>query len=619
VALALLLLAAGASAAGGARPTSTGASRASGASAAPSLFCSGVDTADLKRPHAFRYGLTGDELQSQFFAQSGLGGEGFRPRRLTGYRAGSTQLFATKWVEAPGPHWIARFGLSGSEFNALYLERRASYRPVDVSGYNTPGGEVRHAVIWERNTNPRVDWRVHRDVSRAGMQALVDDYAKSGFVPLRVEAYSKSGQIGYISIWVKTACSWQMHNRMTRSEYESKLAGYAATHRLVHLDAFVERGTVYYAGIWWRQPGPGQDVRSDRDWYVFQRFFNNNSCAGRVLDNFYATDVPGGVRYGGIWTSTGAPTFGSSTSLEARIRQEVNCVPGRAGAAVVNLTTGQQTFVHADVDYGTSSTIKSAILYALLRKIDATDATLDTVLNAGRPYGTQRGSPTFVPRQWYPLRTFASKMIGSSCNWATNRLIDYVGMGKVNEELRSLGIEDITLRRYMTGTGAPGAGPGNDDPGDDYVDGFDNTATPREYANFIRLMHANAGRLTRTSFAFYWSMLALNSGAHNTVLTQGVGSNRGPVVALAEKAGSNTWTSSPTAKPRITGQHFQRSVAGRLVFANGQVVFYAAFADEGTSSTSGPLQNMLDCVVMHAMRQYSGTTTGADVPACLGG
>jgi hypothetical protein len=338
-----------------------------------------------------------------------------------------------------------------------------------------------------------------------------------------------------------------------------------------------------------------------------------------VIDNFYAADVPGAIRYGGIWTAIGAPSL---TTLGSRIGHEVSCAPARAGASVLNLTTGHQILVNADVEYGTSSTIKSAILFAVLRKIDATDDTLDTMLAAGAPYGTQRGSPTFSPRRSYPLRTFAAKMIGSSCNWATNRLIDYVGMAQVNKELRDLQIEGITLRRYMTGTGAPGARPGSSDPGDDYGDGVDNTATPRDYATFLRKMHENAGRLSRTSFPFFWNTLGLNSGAHDAELDAGVSISRLAIGSLAEKAGSNTWSSGPATKPQITGRHYQRSVAGRMTLVNGQVVIYAAFADEGTGSrrTTDPrMQNMLDCIVMHAMREYSGKSTGADVATCRGG
>jgi hypothetical protein len=407
-----------------------------------------------------------------------------------------------------------------------------------------------------------------------------------------------------------------MHNRMTGSEYQSKFDSYKKTHRLVHLDAFTEGGRVFYAGIWWRQPGPLQEVRSDRDWYVFQRGANNAACAGRVIDNFYATDVPGAIRYGGIWTATGAPQL---TSLESRIRQEVDCTPARAGAAVFNVTTGQQILVHADVSYGTSSTIKSAILFALLRKIDATDATLDTLLPVGAPYGTQRGTPTFGRGDSFALRTFAAKMINSSCNWATNRLIDYVGMAQVNAELDKLGLKGIVLRRYMTGSGAPSPRRGSSGPSADYREGLDNTATPREYATFMRLMHENAGRLSRTSFPFFWNTLGLNSNAHDGILDAGVSTSRVAIATLAEKAGSNTWSSGPKTKPQISGTHYQRSVAGRMTLASGQVVVYAAFADEGTARNATPLQRMLDCVVMHAMREYSGKTTGADVPACRAG
>jgi hypothetical protein len=46
-----------------------------------------------------------------------------------------------------------------------------------------------------------------------------------------------------------------------------------------------------------------------------------------------------------------------------------------------------------------------------------------------------------------------------------------------------------------------------------------------------------------------------------------------------------------------------------------QVVFYAAFVDEVDTSAT-PLQNMLDCVVMHGVRQYGGQATSGDVAGC---
>ena len=224
--------------------------------------------------------------------------------------------------------------------------------------------------------------------------------------------------------------------------------------------------------------------------------------------------------------------------------------------------------------------------------------------------------------QEYTLQDLARRMIDFSNNWATNRLIDFVGMDEINDELDELGLSRIRLRRYMTGTGAPSAH-GNDDSGDDYAEGFDNTASPRQFAAFLRQMDENDDLLTQGSWNVFWNTLGLNSGAHGGILGAGVGSGWG---TLAEKAGSNTWSSTPDHRPQI-GAHLQRSAAGRMTLSNGETVVYAAFVDEAdgydeddpSNPNVTPLQNMLSCVVMQAAREYSGQTTGNDVGACRAG
>jgi hypothetical protein len=131
-------------------------------------------------------------------------------------------------------------------------------------------------------------------------------------------------------------------------------------------------------------------------------------------------------------------------------------------------------------------------------------------------------------------------------------------------------------------------------------------------------VHQNTGLLTPLSFAFFWNTMALNADAHDAVLDTGVGTNWQSVATVAEKAGSNSWSLAPAHRPQLSGAHLQRSAAGRLVFANGHVVFYAAFVDEADGPNTTPLQNTLDCVVMDAVRQYGGQATPGDVPACQG-
>jgi beta-lactamase class A len=615
----------------------------------PANPCLTVDTARLAAPYVFKYGVRPSALQTDFFDESGLKGDGYRPDRLTGYAGSDSTLYATKWVKTGGPQWIGRFGLTGSEFHDLYLERRDDYLPTDVSGFNTPSGAVRYAVIWERNS-AGLGWKVHRDVSRSGMQDLVDEYSETGWFPTRVEAYTLNGEPHYISTWLHMPCNWAMHNKMTRSQYQQRLDDYSASGlRLVHLDQFVDDGDVFYAGIWWAQQGPGQAVRSNRDWYLFQRFFNNYSCTGFVLDNFYAAAIPGATRYGGIWTFNAAPNVDQDSSFSRRIRQEVNCTPGRAGAAVINLTTGEQTMVHGDQIFGTSSTIKSAILYTLLRKADAEGTNLSTTqINVGAQFGTNQptNNPPLQANQCYSLLFLARIMIDFSNNWATNRLIDYIGvanppagqctgatnppqsnlgMNRVNQELNALGFDRTRLRRYMTGTGSPGSSAA-------YAAGTDNTSTPREYASFLRAVHQNNGLLSNASSNQFWTLMAINGNDDDNILDAGVGTNWPTVVDTFQKAGSNTWgydnSGNPTAqtgdyahRPQIAA-HLHRSEAGRLLFDNGQVVFYTVFINEadGPPTNALPLrvtlQNTLDCVVVGTVRQYSGQSTGANLSAC---
>jgi hypothetical protein len=580
------------------------------------LACPAVPSAELSQPRTVRYGASRLELEQLYLDdRTGLKAQGYRPTRITGYRSGSQQRFATIWVRSGGEPWLAYPELTASGFDSLYRQVRQTHRPVDVSGYNTPSGAVRFASVWERNPS-RVEWKLHYNVSRAGMQAYVDQYSRTGWLPLRVEGYRRNGNLNYVTTWLRGSCAWRMHNRMTRSEYQQRLDSYAPGFRLVHLDSFVDGGTVYFAGIWWQRPGAAPRVRSDRDWYLFQRELHNSRCQGRELDNLYVTDVPGTIRYGGIWLPSGAPPADATSSLRARISREVECAPGRAGAAVFNLTTGEQVLVNADTAFGTSSTIKSAILYAVLRRIDATAATLDTRVDSGTQYGAnQAGSVT--PNISYRIRDLATVMIMNSNNWATNRLIDWVGRARINQELDALGLSQIRLRRYMNGAGAPSTR-GNTGPVADYLSGTDNTATPRQYATFLQFMHTNAGGLSATSLDFFWGTLGINRFAHNGFLRAGVDSNWEAFATLFEKAGNNTRGNAPTNKPQL-GAHLQRSTAGRIVLANGQVIVYAAFVDEADSPNAGPLQNMLSCIVVHAVREYVPRTTGANLGGCQAG
>ena len=133
---------------------------------------------------------------------------------------------------------------------------------------------------------------------------------------------------------------------MSRGTYQLRLDTYAALgYKLVHLDSYRDDGDTWFAGIWTKNADAAPEVRSDRPWYKFLRSYNNARCNGREIDNFYVTAIEGTLQYGGIFrrSSTPMPTIGSP--FAQRLAQEVDCAPGRAGAAVIDVTANRETSV----------------------------------------------------------------------------------------------------------------------------------------------------------------------------------------------------------------------------------------------------------------------------------
>ena len=90
-------------------------------------------------------------------------------------------------------------------------------------------------------------------------------------------------------------------------------------------------------------------------------------------------------------------------------------------------------------------------------------------------------------------------------------------------------------------------------------------------------------------------------------------------MTVANKAGSNSWTGAPgtfDAKPQL-GSHLQASEAGRLVFSNGQVVYYAMFVDEADSpAASVDEQDAVMCTGLAVVAAYGGVAPGGIPAVC---
>jgi beta-lactamase class A len=162
-------------------------------------------------------------------------------------------------------------------------------------------------------------------------------------------------------------------------------------------------------------------------------------------------------------------------------------------------------------------------------------------------------------------------MVRYSNNWATNRLIQRIGMATINQRLDELGLDVTRINRYAIGPGAPSVH-GNVNSFDDRQEGWENVSTPRELVKLLRsVLQDNA--LSNLSEGRFWDVMGDD--------IDGVGVNFRDYIAAQV---------APMFNPGITvfnkggslgddGLRAVRADVGRFIFPDGQEVLVAFVMD----------------------------------------
>jgi beta-lactamase class A len=165
--------------------------------------------------------------------------------------------------------------------------------------------------------------------------------------------------------------------------------------------------------------------------------------------------------------------------LEATITDVDHNLDGVLAVAILDLTTGQKYFLHADEVLPTASSIKIAILAELFRQAQQGKlklADLYTLQQSDLVGGSGIAEALTPGTTRLTIRDVAALMISVSDNSATNVIIDRVGMENVNALLDSLGLTHTRLRRKMMDLKAAG-------------EGRENVASPRELMLLLEALY----------------------------------------------------------------------------------------------------------------------------------
>ncbi len=139
--------------------------------------------------------------------------------------------------------------------------------------------------------------------------------------------------------------------------------------------------------------------------------------------------------------------------LKRDIQQLVEPIRGRIGISVVDICSGESIGIAENEFYPMASVSKVPILVACMRLHDAMKLDLNERLvfrSRDRTMGSGLLS-AFDDNVRLSIRDLLLMMICVSDNGATDRVLRRIGIARVNEEMRALGLSNIDVHRTIQG------------------------------------------------------------------------------------------------------------------------------------------------------------------------
>ncbi|MEM9807101.1 MAG: hypothetical protein AAF959_17685 [Cyanobacteria bacterium P01_D01_bin.56] len=235
-----------------------------------------------RTPWVAHHGMSSGQYQTKFDQYVA---DGYRLVDVSGYSVGNQARYAAIWEKRSGPAWVARHGMTSSQYQARFDQYVADgYRLVDVSGYKV-GNQTRYAAIWEKRSGPA--WVTHHGMTSSQYQAKFDQYVADGYRLVHVSGYGVGNQARYAAIWEKrSGPAWVARHGMSSSQYQTKFNELAADgYRLVSVSGYKVGGRDRYAAIWEKRSGSAWVARHGMSPSGYQSAFNNYVDDGYRLVN----------------------------------------------------------------------------------------------------------------------------------------------------------------------------------------------------------------------------------------------------------------------------------------------------------------------------------------------
>ena len=252
----------------------------------------------LPTPWVARHGMSSSKYQNEF---NNWTRAGYRLTHVSGYNVDGAVRFAAIWEKKSGPSWVARHGLTASQYQSQFnYWVGQGYRLKVVDGYEY-AGSARYAAIWEKSSGPA--WVARHGLTSAGYQSQFNYWTSRGYRLQWVQGYGVAGVDYYAAIWEKTTGSaWVARHGMSSSSYQSYFNTYTGQgYRLKHVSGYRVGGGDRYAAIWEKSSGPAWVARHRMTSGSYQHQFRDLQLQGYRLKQVDGYPLAGAARYAALW------------------------------------------------------------------------------------------------------------------------------------------------------------------------------------------------------------------------------------------------------------------------------------------------------------------------------
>lgn len=256
-------------------------------------------TAHAADPLAARYGMTPAQFQAEF---NTLTSAGYRPTHISGYTGVEGQFFAAIFEQKPAAGWVARYGLTWSQYQQEFSYwTNQGYRPVVLDGYEIANTDY-YTAIFELQPNPPA-WVSRHGLTSAQYQAETEHWVSLGYRVKSVQGYGVQNIDRYAAIWELTnGPGWQARHGLNLAQYQAENAYWTSQgYRLAHISGYQISGTNYYAAIWEHAPSIQQITKIGMTPKDFQHQVMDNLYKGYRLKQVDGYPSDGDILYAAIW------------------------------------------------------------------------------------------------------------------------------------------------------------------------------------------------------------------------------------------------------------------------------------------------------------------------------